>query len=69
VRGNHVKCVEALLGNGGDGHLVLGLESLLVGNLGQRACHAGGEKLSSRGCHGGLPSQDGHLLGVPSPPA
>lgn len=26
VRGNHVKCVEALLGNGEDLHLVLGLE-------------------------------------------
>ncbi|XP_054661613.1 DNA-binding protein RFXANK isoform X3 [Grus americana] len=30
VRGNHVKCVEALLGNGEDPRLVLGLESLLV---------------------------------------
>lgn len=38
VRGNHVKCVEALLGNGEDLHLVLGLESLFVGNrLGERA--------------------------------
>lgn len=38
VRGNHVKCVEALLGNGEDLHLVLGLKSLLVGNrLGDRA--------------------------------
>lgn len=38
VRGNHVKCVEALLGNAEDLHLVLGLESLLVGNrLGERA--------------------------------
>ncbi|XP_042650903.1 DNA-binding protein RFXANK isoform X1 [Tyto alba] len=30
VRGNHVKCVKALLGNGEDLPLVLGLESLLV---------------------------------------
>lgn len=38
VRGNHVKCVEALLGNGEDLRLILGLELWLVGNrLGDRA--------------------------------
>lgn len=56
VRGNHVKCVEALLGNGDDPRLALGLGALL------------GERWSSPPpVPVGLLSQDGQLLGVPTP--
>lgn len=55
VRGNHVKCVEALLGNGDDPRLGLGLNSLL------------GETQSSPPVTVGLLSQDRQLLGVPAP--
>lgn len=55
VRGNHVKCVEALLGNGDDPRLGLGLDLLLR------------ERRSSPPVTVGLLSQDMQLWGSPHP--